>query len=70
MPGQHAITARTVAELYRVDPATVQVFHLPAINVIKASFPRRVPQGSIADSDMHSGQQHVPLAQLSIVRPR
>jgi hypothetical protein len=68
--GQHAITPRTVAELYRVDPATVRVFHLPAINVIKASFPRRAPPGSISDSDMHSGQQHVPLAQLSIVRPR
>lgn len=65
--GQQLITAHTVAELYGVDPATVYVFELPAINVIKASFPRRVPQGSIADSDMHSGQQHIPLAQMSIV---
>jgi hypothetical protein len=66
---QQVITAHIVAELYRVDPATVRVFQLPAINVIKASLPRRVPQGGIADSDMHSGQQQVPLALLSVVRP-
>jgi hypothetical protein len=66
---QQVITARTVADLYRVDPATVQVFQLPAIDVIKASFPRRAPQGSITDADMHSGQQHLPLAQLLVTRP-
>jgi hypothetical protein len=66
---QQTITARTVARLYRVDPETVQVFHLPGINVIKASFPRPVSQGSIADPDMHSGQQHVPLAELPVARP-
>lgn len=63
---QQLITPHVVAQLYCVDPATVKVFQLPAINVIKASFPRRVPQGSIADSDMHSGQQHIPLAQLLV----
>jgi hypothetical protein len=47
----------------------VQVFHVPGINVIKASLPRPVPQGSITDWDMHSGQQHVPLAQLPVARP-
>jgi hypothetical protein len=66
---QQVITAHTVAALYRVDPATVHVFQMPAITVIKASFPRRVPQGGIADSDMHSGQQQVPLAQLLVTRP-
>lgn len=67
--GQQTITARTVGHLYRVDPTTVHVFYLPDINVIKASFPRPMPQGSITDSDMHSGQQHVPLAQLPVPRP-
>lgn len=66
---QQTITARTVGHLYRVDPTNVQVFYLPGINVIKASFPRPTPQGSIADSDMHSGQQHVPLAHLPVPRP-
>lgn len=60
------ITAHAVAKLYCVDHATVSVFQLPAINVIEASFPRRAPQGGIADSDMHSGQQHVALAQMLV----
>jgi hypothetical protein len=59
----------TVAEIDCVDPATVHVFQLPAINVIKALVPRRVRQGSIADSDVNSGQQQVPLAQLLVTCP-
>jgi hypothetical protein len=33
---------------------------------VKISFPRPVPQGSLRDRDMHSGQHHVPLALLPI----
>jgi hypothetical protein len=58
------LTEPTIADIYRVDPATVRLFHLPNINVIKASLPRPAVQGSFADRDMHAGQQHVPLLQL------
>jgi hypothetical protein len=55
-----------VAALYHVDANTVQLFHLPAINVIKASFPRPTTQGSFADRDIHAGQQHIPLLTLLV----
>jgi hypothetical protein len=60
----------TIARLYQVDPATVALYRLPHIRVIEASFPRPVVQGSFADRDMHSGQQHIPLADLPITTPQ
>ena len=53
--------------VYQTDPATVVLYRLPNIRVIKTSFPRPVVQGAFADRDMHSGQQHIPLAQLPII---
>lgn len=55
-----------VAELYRVDPASVQIFRIPSLNVVKISYPRPVSQGSLRDRDVHAGQHHVPLAQLVV----
>jgi hypothetical protein len=60
------LDAAIVARLYGVDPAAVQIFRLPALNVVKISFPRPVPQGSLRDRDIHAGQHHVPLALLSV----
>jgi hypothetical protein len=54
----------TIGELYGVDPATVTIYRLPSIRVVKVSFPRPTTQGGVRDRDMHAGQQHVPLAQL------
>lgn len=62
------LNERVVAELYRVEESTVQLFRIPALNVVKISFPRRVTQGSLRDRDMHAGQHHVPLARLPIGR--
>ncbi|WP_137845019.1 DUF4387 domain-containing protein [Microbacterium sp. 2FI] len=55
-----------IAGLYRVDAAQVRVFPMPALRAIKISFPRPVVQGSFADRDMHSGQQHVLLARVEV----
>ena len=55
-----------VADLYRVDADDVRIFRVPSLNVVKISFPRRVPQGSLHDRDMHAGQHHVPLALLRV----
>ena len=60
------LTSSRIGELYQVDPATVQLFHLPSVNVIKASFPRPSVQGSLGDTDIHAGQHHIPLAQLPV----
>jgi hypothetical protein len=60
------LNERVVAGLYRVDASTVRMFRIPSLNVVKISFPRPVPQGSLRDRDMHSGQHHVPLALLQV----
>jgi hypothetical protein len=57
---------RDVAELYRVPPDDVRIFHLPSLRAIKISFPRPVTQGSFADRDIHAGQQYIPLSELPV----
>ncbi|MFL1380676.1 DUF4387 domain-containing protein [Nocardiopsis protaetiae] len=53
-----------VARLYGAPADQVRIFRIPELNVVKISFPRQVPQGGFRDRDVHSGQQHVPLASL------
>jgi hypothetical protein len=60
------LNERVVANLYRVDASTIQMFRIPSLNVVKISFPRPVSQGSLRDRDMHAGQHHVPLAMLRV----
>jgi hypothetical protein len=60
------LNERLIAQLYRVDESTVQLFRIPSLNVVKISFPRPVIQGSLRDRDMHAGQHHVPLALLRV----
>jgi hypothetical protein len=64
--GSGSLTAQAVAALYRVDPANVKYFELPAIRAVKISFPRPVTAGSFEDRDLHAGQQHVPLIGLRL----
>ncbi len=58
------LNEQVIAGLYAVDPAEVQFFRIPELNVVKVSFPRPVAQGSLRDRDVHAGQHHVPLASL------
>jgi hypothetical protein len=60
------ITESAIAELYAVPEESVLIFRMPSLNVVKVSFPRRVPQGSLHDRDIHAGQHHVPLASLPV----
>jgi hypothetical protein len=60
------LTAAKIGELYGVDPALVKTFELPNIKAMKFSMPRSVVAGSFEDRDLHAGQQHVPLALVSI----
>lgn len=55
-----------IARLYGVPADGVQIFRIPALNVVKISFPRPVPQGGLRDRDVHAGQHHVPLASLEV----
>lgn len=60
------ITPGLIAELYQVVPESLQIFRIPQLKVVKVSFPRPLPQGSLHDRDMHAGQHHVPLASQPI----
>ena len=60
------LTAPVIAGLYGIDAGTVQIYRIPALNVVKISFPRPVVQGSLRDRDIHAGQHHVPLALLAL----
>jgi hypothetical protein len=58
------VTAELISELYHVPPASLQIFRIPDLRVVKVSFPRPITQGSLHDRDMHAGQHHVPLANV------
>ena len=60
------VDPEVVARLYRTAAHEVRVFLMPALRAIKISFPRPVVQGSFTDRDMHSGQQHVLLAGMTV----
>jgi hypothetical protein len=60
------LSAEVIAREYRVDASKVSIYRMPPIRAIKISFPRPVPQGSFADRDMHSGQQHILLSRLAV----
>lgn len=57
------MTAERISDLYGVPAQGVQIYRIPELNVVKASFPRPVSQASLHDRDIHAGQHHVPLAQ-------
>ena len=52
------ITPATFAALYGIDASSVEVHLVESINAIKVSFPRPVPSGELADSDITGGQQY------------
>jgi Domain of unknown function (DUF4387) len=60
------ITAELISDLYHVAAASLQIFRIPHLYVVKVSFPRPVVQGSLRDRDMHAGQHHVPLASTTV----
>lgn len=60
------VDPEVIAGLYRTAAEQVRVFRLPDLRALKISLPRPAVQGSFADRDMHSGQQHVLLAALPV----
>ena len=60
------LNAKTIAGLYGIQEDSIKLFYLDALKVIKISFPRKKSQGSPDDSDMHGGQQYIPLLSLEL----
>jgi len=50
------ITAELISELYQVPSASVQLFRIPDLRVVKASFPRPITQGSLMRLLVREGQ--------------
>jgi hypothetical protein len=61
-----ALSAESIAHLYRVDPAQVKRIPVPQLSVVKISYPRATPQGWITERDMHCGQQYVRMLNLEL----
>jgi len=61
-----ALSARRVADHLQLDAAHLKRFEMPALNVLKFSFPRPYPQGSLRDRDMHGAQVAVVFGGLEV----
>ena len=53
-----------IANLLRVKGQDLKRFDIEKLNVIKFSFPRKIPQGHILDRDMHGAQIAVLLSEM------
>ncbi len=60
------LNADTIASIFDISAESVSMFFLPDLKVVKISFPRKVVQGSPNDSDMHGGQQYIPLLSVEL----
>lgn len=64
------ITPELISELYDVPTQCIVTFgFFDRIHAIKITLPRRRPQGSIGETDMHAAQQHVPLMTIKLPWP-
>ena len=61
-----ALPAERVADHLQIDAARLKCFEMPTLNVLKFSFPRPHPQGSLRDRDMHGAQVAVLLESLEV----
>ena len=60
------ITRERMSELYQQPVEEVQVFHHRAALAMKVSLVRKVPAGSIRDTDLYGAQHHMLLYPLEI----
>lgn len=60
------LSKEKIAEIYLVRPEEVKIFYIENLNVIKVSYPRRLPQGQKYERDMHAGQQYVQISELEV----
>lgn len=62
-----ALSSERIAALFGTTAELVKHYPVPALSVLKISYPRATPQGGMVERDMHSGQQYVRL--LDVVLP-
>lgn len=64
--GSPELSAESIAAVYGVEPDTMAVYRIPALKVLKVSFPRPAPQGGVEERDLHSGQQYTYLLDVEL----
>ncbi|MFD4640841.1 DUF4387 domain-containing protein [Lentzea sp. NPDC058436] len=64
--GSAALNGDAIAAIYGVDATTVSLYPIPSLKVLKISYPRPVPQGSVEERDLHSGQQYAYLLDVDL----
>jgi hypothetical protein len=60
------LSVRKFAELFKCREADVKFYTCDNARAFKFSIPRPLPQGDLADGDLHGGQQFVPLMDIEI----
>ncbi|MBI2295150.1 MAG: DUF4387 domain-containing protein [Betaproteobacteria bacterium] len=61
-----ALSREAVAASYGLPPEKVKFFFCDNALAVKASIPRPIAQGDLADSDGHGGQQYAPLMDIEV----
>lgn len=61
-----AVSRDAVAARFGLPPERVKFFFCDNALAVKASIPRPVFQGDLADSDGHGGQQYAPLMEIEV----
>jgi hypothetical protein len=60
------VTPEIIGELYKVDPRDVSIVEFFPASAIKATIPRPIPSGDVAETDVYGAQQHGPLLKLEL----
>lgn len=60
------LSSETIAKVFDSPPQSVKRFEVDSLNVIKFSYPRKLPQGGVLERDMHSGQAFTRMLGLAV----
>lgn len=61
-----ALNAESFAKLYRTTPDKVKFFECDNARAFKFSIPHPTVQGRLGSTDLHGGQQFIPLLDVEI----
>ncbi|MCO5966750.1 DUF4387 domain-containing protein [Sinorhizobium meliloti] len=63
----NALSARVISRLYAVETAApIKITWFEPAFAVKITFPRRVPSGSLGDTDVYGAQHYAPLLSLKL----
>jgi hypothetical protein len=61
-----ALNKALISQLYKVDPAEVEIYDYDPANTIKVTVPRAVVSGGIEERDFDGVQQYIPLLDIEV----